>query len=48
MSTSPSIGVVLYPEHGEAEDTLYKAADLALYAAKRAGRNTWRWHGVEA
>jgi diguanylate cyclase (GGDEF)-like protein len=44
MRTSPSIGMALYPSHGTTQDTLYKAADLALYDAKAAGRNTWRWH----
>jgi diguanylate cyclase (GGDEF)-like protein len=44
MRTSPSIGMALYPAHGTTQDTLYKAADLALYEAKAAGRNTWRWH----
>jgi diguanylate cyclase (GGDEF)-like protein len=44
MRTSPSIGMALYPAHGTTQDTLYKAADLALYDAKAAGRNTWRWH----
>ncbi len=44
MRTSPSIGMALYPAHGTNQDTLYKAADLALYDAKAAGRNTWRWH----
>jgi diguanylate cyclase (GGDEF)-like protein len=44
MRTSPSIGMALYPTHGTTQDTLYKAADLALYDAKAAGRNTWRWH----
>lgn len=37
-----SIGVAVYPEHGtEARDVL-AAADEALYAAKRAGRDTYR------
>jgi len=47
LKTSPSIGVALYPVHGDSEAALFKSADLALYAAKRAGRNTWRWHGKD-
>jgi diguanylate cyclase (GGDEF)-like protein len=41
MQTTVSVGVALFPDHGETQDVLYKAADLALYAAKRTGRNTW-------
>lgn len=40
--TSPSIGVAEYPTDGASEDELYKSADIALYVAKNAGRNTWR------
>lgn len=43
MRTSASIGVAVYPEHALSHEGLYKAADLALYEAKRDGRNTWRW-----
>jgi GGDEF domain-containing protein len=43
MHTSPSIGVALFPSDGATQDALYKSADLALYAAKREGRNTWRF-----
>lgn len=34
-----SLGVAVYPQHGDDADTLLKAADSALYAAKRSGRN---------
>jgi len=37
-----SIGVGIYPLHGEAVETLMKNADLALYEAKRAGKNNYR------
>lgn len=34
-----SVGVATYPQHGHTADELLKAADDALYAAKRGGRN---------
>lgn len=34
-----SIGVSIYPTHGEDADTLMKSADIALYESKRKGRN---------
>ena len=40
-----SIGVSLYPGHGAHPDALLRAADAALYAAKRAGKGTWRFAG---
>ena len=45
MRTSPSIGVALFPIDGITQDEFYKSADLALYEAKRQGRNTWRFAG---
>ncbi len=34
-----SIGIAVFPQHGTAVSTLLKHADIALYEAKRAGRN---------
>lgn len=44
---SASIGIALYPLHGETSDELFKNADLALYAAKDSGKNTWRFYEPE-
>lgn len=43
LSTSISIGVATFPEHGVDAHTLLVAADLAMYRAKAAGKNQWRW-----
>jgi diguanylate cyclase (GGDEF)-like protein len=37
-----SAGASIYPLHGEDADSLMKSADVALYEAKRAGKNTYR------
>jgi len=42
VSITTSAGVGIYPVHGEDADTLTKSADLALYEAKRAGKNLYR------
>ena len=39
-----SVGVALFPQHGQTQDELYRHVDLALYEAKRAGRGVWRWY----
>ncbi len=36
---SMSIGVAMFPEHGQAAEQLVKAADVALYQAKSGGRD---------
>jgi diguanylate cyclase (GGDEF)-like protein len=43
LSTSVSIGVSIYPDDGRDFDTLLKKADMAMYRAKDAGRNTYRY-----
>ena len=42
VSITTSAGIAIYPVHGEDADTLMKSADLALYEAKRAGKNAYR------
>ena len=39
FKTSASIGVALYPDHGNDEATLSKSADEAMYRSKSDGRN---------
>jgi diguanylate cyclase (GGDEF)-like protein/PAS domain S-box-containing protein len=41
--SSPSIGVTLFFQHNHSLDELLKRADLAMYQAKAAGRNTLRF-----
>ena len=40
---TPSIGITLYTDHEQSTDELLKQADLAMYQAKAAGRNTLRF-----
>ena len=41
VNITTSAGVSIYPDHGEDADTLMKSADLALYEAKRTGKNAY-------
>jgi len=43
VHSTPSIGAVLFSGQSQAQDELVKYADLAMYAAKTAGRNTVRF-----
>ena len=40
---SVSIGIACYPRHGTEVDEILKNADTALYAAKNAGKNDYRF-----
>jgi diguanylate cyclase (GGDEF)-like protein len=43
VTTDASIGIALAPQHGTDLDQILKNADLAMYAAKSAGRRTHRF-----
>jgi diguanylate cyclase (GGDEF)-like protein/PAS domain S-box-containing protein len=43
LGTSPSIGLAVYPDDGNEPSLLLRNADLAMYEAKEAGRNTYRF-----
>lgn len=41
VAVSPSIGISLYPDHGQVPTELVKRADTAMYQAKAHGRRTF-------
>ncbi|GAB3358684.1 MULTISPECIES: sensor domain-containing protein [Giesbergeria] len=43
----PSIGIAVYPADGKDADGLLQASDMAMYRAKNAGGNTFRFHKAE-
>lgn len=43
VTVSASLGLAFYPGDGHDIDTLLRHADTAMYAAKDAGRNGWRF-----
>jgi len=44
ISVSTSIGIALYPEHGENADLLISNADTAMYLAKSMGKSAFQFY----
>lgn len=42
-----SIGISLFPDNGEDEQTLMKHADIAMYQAKASGKNNYRFYSEQ-
>jgi diguanylate cyclase (GGDEF)-like protein len=42
-----SVGVARFPDDGDTHEDLLKSADISLYEAKQAGRNSFCWHHSE-
>ena len=45
--TTPSIGISFFPDHGNSVDDLLKAADIAMYGAKKVGKGCFRTYNQE-
>ncbi len=46
-NSTASIGVALFGDHGNSHEELLKHADIAMYEAKKAGRNTVRHFDIK-
>ena len=47
FQVTASIGVSVFPQDGDDYDTLLRNADAAMYRAKQAGRNTFRFYTAD-
>ena len=45
LAVGASIGIAIYPDHGESPEALLQAADAAMYEVKRAGKNGFAFAG---
>lgn len=42
-----SVGIAIFPDDGQDADTLIKHADIAMYAAKEAGKNNYQFFSAQ-
>ncbi|GAB6139684.1 hypothetical protein JCM14076_04130 [Methylosoma difficile] len=47
LNPNVSIGIAIYPRDGESESELIKAADMAMYAAKQAGKHCYVFYSYD-
>ncbi len=47
IRVTASIGISIYPQDGQDEQTLMKNADIAMYHAKQEGKNNFQFHSVQ-
>ncbi len=47
LSSSASIGIACYPDHGESFEALLQSADTAMYKAKETGKNTFCFYDAQ-
>ncbi|MBC3933987.1 sensor domain-containing diguanylate cyclase [Undibacterium rugosum] len=47
LKISCSVGIALYPDHGKTVAEIMRHSDIAMYAAKRAGRNRIQFFSAE-
>lgn len=43
LVVTASVGIAIFPDNGEDPETLLRHADMAMYAAKQRGRNTYEF-----
>jgi len=47
ITVSGSIGIAIYPDDGNSSHFLMRAADIAMYSAKSAGRNRYSFYSLD-